>query len=114
MPFITTKKIAEAAYQGDETALEVFRQTGEMLGRGLAVLMDILNPDCVILGSIFARCEDLLKISMEKVIEKEALAANNCPVLAAALGEAIGDMAALCVAMEGKEYDERESTTIIS
>lgn len=104
LPFVTAKKIAEAAGQGDMTALQVFRQTGEMLGRGLAVLMDILNPDCVILGSIYARCEELLKPSMEKIIKEEVLAANQCPVLPAALGETIGDMAAICVAMEGKGY----------
>lgn len=100
LALITAKKMAEAAYRGDKTALEVFARTGEMLGRGLAALMDILNPDCVILGSIFTRCENLLKDSMEKVIEEEVLTTNRCPVLPAALGESIGDIAAICVAMD--------------
>ena len=97
---ITAKTIADAAYAGDETALAVFRLCGEKLGVGLSVLIDILNPERIVIGSIFARAEDLLRPSMERVIDKEALpdSAACCRIVPAALGEEIGDYAALSVA----------------
>ena len=102
LPSVTAEEIAKVAFKGDRTALEVFAQTGKRLGEGLAVLMDVLNPDGIALGSIFARCESLLRPAMEKALEEETLPGNRCPVLPAALGEQIGDVAAVCVAMEGR------------
>lgn len=99
---VTAKAVAEAAEKGDETALEVYRICGEYLGKGLSVLIDILNPDVIVIGSIFARSGHLLAESMKKTIEKEALplSAGCCRILPAALGENIGDYAAVATALE--------------
>ena len=98
---ITAKSIADAAYQGDETALEVYKISGENLGRGLALLIDILNPQRIIIGSIFVRAKDILWQTAKEVIEKEALgcSANCCKVVPAKLGEQIGDYAAIATAL---------------
>ena len=98
---VTAKSIADAARAGDETALEVYRVCGEYLGRGLAVLIDLLNPQRIVLGSIFARSGDLLRESMEQSLRGEALAASAacCQIVAAELGESIGDYAALATAL---------------
>lgn len=98
---VTAKSIADAARAGDETALEVYRVCGEYLGRGLAVLIDLLNPQRIVLGSIFARSGDLLRKSMEQSLRGEALAASAacCQIVAAELGESIGDYAALATAL---------------
>lgn len=98
---VTAKSIADAARAGDETALEVYRVCGEYLGRGLAVLIDLLNPQRIVLGSIFARSGDLLRESMEQSLRDEALAASAacCQIVAAELGESIGDYAALATAL---------------
>ncbi|MBR4727675.1 MAG: ROK family protein [Clostridia bacterium] len=107
---ITAKTVAAAAAAGDAAATEVFRQCGRMLGRGLSVLIDLLNPERIILGSIFARCEDLLRPEMEKEIEKETLPAarHACTILPAALGESIGDVGALCAAICGEAEQRKE------
>lgn len=98
---ITAKALAEAADAGDETAIAVWQACGEMLGRGLAVLVDILNPECIVLGSIYARSGHLLKEAMKKTLALEALpgALAVCRIVPAALTESVGDKAALCVAM---------------
>lgn len=98
---VTAKAIAEAAYAGDKTAMEVFRICGQKLGMGLSILIDILNPECIVLGSIFVRCRDLLWPEASSVISREALcpAAKCCRVVPAALGENIGDYAAIATAI---------------
>ena len=99
----SAKEIAEAAKSGDGTALEVYRTSGKYLGRMLAVLADILNPECVVIGSVFARSEELLRPAMQAELEKEALSytAECLDVRPAVLGDEIGDYAALMTAVYG-------------
>ena len=52
---LTAKTVAEAASIGDPVALEIIQVSAEYLGRGLAVLIDILNPECIVIGSIYSR-----------------------------------------------------------
>lgn len=97
---ITAKLIAEKAYEGNEDAKEVYRICGEKLGSGLSVLIDILNPEVIVIGSVFQRAESLLRDEMEKKINEETLFYSRevCRVVPAALTENIGDVAALSVA----------------
>lgn len=96
---ITAKVVAEAAREGDGLAKEIFDISSRYLGVGLSILIDIINPEVIVIGSIYARNEDMMKPVMEKVISREALplAAKVCRVVPAELGEAIGDYAALSV-----------------
>jgi glucokinase len=97
-----TPDIANAARAGDKTARAVFDKCGKMLGMGLSYLIDILNPQKIVIGSVFARCQDLLEPPMQRVLKKECLgiALDVCQVVPAALGETIGDVAAIAVATE--------------
>ena len=99
----TAKDIAIAAADGDDTAKDIYNLSGKYLGRMLAILMDILNPECVVIGSVFARSESLLRPSMEEEIRKEALTytAECCEIRPAELGDEIGDYAALITAVYG-------------
>jgi glucokinase len=98
---ITAKDISVAARQGDAIALEVLETTGERLGEVLAILIDLLNPDRIVIGGLAMRLGDLLLDPARRVIKREALdlPARTCQVVPAILGESIGDAAALCVAM---------------
>jgi glucokinase len=117
LELITAKAVGEAAEAGDPPAREVLETTGRYLGRGLALLMDILNPERIVIGSIFVRCRRFLQPAMEAEIAREALpgAARVCEVVPAELGDSIGDYASLSVAMEGlarHEHDDlREETS---
>lgn len=103
LELITAKKVAECAKAGAEDAKEVYRICGRMLGKGLAVLIDILNPERIVLGSIFARSGELLTEEMHRVLQKECLprTLEHCEIVPAELGESIGDVAALSVAING-------------
>ena len=97
---ITAKSIAESAYQGNDDAKEVYRVCGEKLGEGISILIDTLNPEVIVIGSIFERCEDLLRDEMEKKIKEEAISYSSdiCKIVPAKLAENIGDIASLSVA----------------
>lgn len=97
---LTTLKIAEAALQGDELAKEVFRISGTKLGQGLSILIDVLNPELIVMGGIYTRCRTLLESYMLDALGKEALpqARKACRILPSQLGEDIGSYAALSVA----------------
>ena len=103
IPSITTRAVGEAAAAGDSLAREVLAASGRSLGRGLAVLIDVLNPERIVIGSIYVRCREFLQPTMEEEIRREALplAAAVCTVVPAALGEQIGDYASLAVAARG-------------
>lgn len=105
LPAVTAKSIAEAAYAGDETAREVYRMVARYLGRGLALIIDVLNPEVIILGSIFGRSCDLIEPYMLEVVHREAIgfSAAKCRIVPAGLGEHIGDMAALVLAVEASK-----------
>lgn len=98
---ITAKSVAEAAFAGDETALEIYGICGEYLGRGLSLLIDILNPEAVVIGSIYQRSSVLLEQKMQEIIRSETLSQSSevCRILPAVLGDSIGDYAALGVAL---------------
>ena len=100
MPKINAKEIAELAQVGDADAKRVFDECGKKLGIGLSIIIDILNPDAIILGSIYLRCENLLKDAELSVIEREALLQPRtaCKIVSAGLGEKLGDYAALSIA----------------
>lgn len=98
---ITTKKLSEAAKAGDRFARRVFEKSGEMLGKGLSVMIDVLNPEKIVLGGVFMRSSELLIPSMRKVLERETLdeSLSVCEIVPAQLRENIGDIAALALAL---------------
>ena len=97
---ITAKSIAELSERGDVFCKNIYRRCGEMLGETLSILIDILNPECIILGGVYMRSHELLSEGMRQVLAREALSISECvcTVLPAALGEKIGDYAALSLA----------------
>ena len=96
---ITAKSVAEAAFAGDEAAIEVYRICANYLGQALSVLIDVLNPEVIVLGSIYGRAQALIEPEMRKVIVRECVSHSHrvCRIVPAGLGESIGDYAALAV-----------------
>ncbi|MBQ2841539.1 MAG: ROK family protein [Clostridia bacterium] len=102
---VNAKTVADAAVNGDKLANAIYRRCGEKLGLGISILIDILNPERIVIGSIFQRSGFLLADSMNETIKKEALAisASHCEIVPAMLGDDIGDFAAIGVAKDFAE-----------
>ncbi|MBO7741754.1 MAG: ROK family protein, partial [Victivallales bacterium] len=98
----SARDIAVAAAEGDELAKKVYAECGTRLGEALAVLVDILNPEAIVIGSVFQRAEALIRPTMEAALRREALACAEkvCRVLPAKLGDNLGEYAALAMAHE--------------
>lgn len=111
---ITAKSIAECAYAGHKDAAEVYRRCGRMLGRGLSIMIDLLNPDKIVIGGIYARSGSLMDEEMYRVLRQECLpqSLKRCKILPAGLGESLGDIAALSVAVDGMHRAGRENTLL--
>ena len=97
---ISARTVAEAARAGDELAKSIYRTSATYLGKALAMVIDMLNPEVIAIGSIFVRAEELIRPFMQAAIDRDALpgAAAVCKVKPAELGESIGDIAALSLA----------------
>jgi glucokinase len=98
---LTAKDVSEAAQCGDELAKRLIRETGNRLGEALAILVDLFNPERIVIGGLAMRMGAELLAPAQSVMEREALPASAriCQIVPAALGESIGDVAAICVAM---------------
>jgi len=99
-PALSAQNVAEAAEAGDELARRIFGEVGDRLGAALAMAVDLLNPERIILGSIFVRAERWLRPAMEAALARECLPAAlaACHIFPAELGENLGAVAALLVA----------------
>ena len=102
---ITVRELADLATKNDHDALTLFLEIGRDLGRGLAILIDILNPEIIVIGSLAARLGEWVLAPARAEVRGEALpeAAAACRIVPAALGERLGDVAALCAALQHRQ-----------
>ena len=106
---VDTKEIASLAFKGDEHAIEVLKESGRYLGLGLAILIDILNPDTIILGNLSWRLPEFWLEEALEVVERESLSNSRraCKIVRCGLKDDLGDLSALIVAesvWRGIEY----------
>jgi glucokinase len=99
---LSSVKIYEAGMQGDELALEVFRRMGVYLGIGLATLINLLNPEMIIIGGGLANGWDLFEKHMhQQVIERAfPLPARRVRIVPAECGDDAGLLGAAWLAMK--------------
>ena len=90
-----------AMVENDRDALLVADVAGTWMGRGLALLIDALNPQVIVFGSLGVVLGERIFAPARKVIAAEALpqAAAACELLPSLLGKHIGDVAALMAAL---------------
>jgi glucokinase len=97
---VNAKSLAEAAKEGDAFAKKIYKKSGEAFGRTLSILIDLFNPERIVVGGVFMRSGELIMPHAEKILKREALSHSYdlCRVVSASLGERIGDASALAVA----------------
>lgn len=100
-PDTPIRDLIEAILHDDPQALEVAAQAGHWMGRGLSLLIDALNPQVIVFGSLGVVLGERIFGPARKVIAEEALpqAAAACELIPSILGNSIGDIASLMAAL---------------
>ena len=70
----TLDELVDAALAGEPNAVELIRYTGRRLGIGVANLLNLLNPDTVVLGGGITRAGDLLVGAVRETVAQMSLA----------------------------------------
>ncbi|MFZ5591302.1 MAG: ROK family protein [Bacillota bacterium] len=94
--------ISSAAGQGDQLAIEIWRETGELVGWALATAVTLFNPRLVIVGGGVARAGEVLLGSIRETVFQRAMPehARQVEVVPAHLGERAGVVGAACLVLE--------------
>ncbi len=95
------RELVGAMLDDDEDALAVATEAGRWLGRGIAALVDTLNPQLIVLGALAVVLGHRLLEPARRALAEEALprAVAACEVVPAALGARVGDTASLMAAL---------------
>jgi glucokinase-like ROK family protein len=74
---VTTKMVAEAANQGDELALNVFKRATEYIGIGIANLVNLLNPEMIVIGGGVSMAGDIFFDNIKKVVANHVMQSGS-------------------------------------
>ncbi len=74
---IKLQDIIEAARNEDTLVIELITQVGEKIGRGLGVLINLFNPELVILGGVLAQTRDYIRLLIKTALNKYSLSLVN-------------------------------------
>ena len=92
MESLSTKGIFDAAATGDELGQQVVAMAADMLGRGLAMAADLINPEIIIIGGGVAKAGDDLFVPVQHAFARYALprVAEAARIVPAVLGNDAG------------------------
>lgn len=93
---ITMENILDAALKDDVLAIELIAKIGENLGRGIATLINVLNPELVVLGGSMTVTGDYLYLPIKTALNKYSLSLvnNDSRLVMSKLGERAGMLGA--------------------
>jgi len=104
---ITAEMVIEAANAGDEVAVEIMAHVGDMLGEAMVGVVNILNPQAIVVGGGIGESCPLVSERAAARVAAEALAGRrDIKVLVAELGNDAGVAGAAALAFE--DHDSRE------
>jgi glucokinase-like ROK family protein len=98
---ISAKDVVFAAQRGDLLAQQIMEEAGEHLGVALAGLINIFNPDMIIVGGGVAQMGDILLEPIRKTVKERSLlsATTNVRITTALLGRRSSSMGAVAQAL---------------
>ena len=70
---ITLNDIINASLEGDVLSIEVIQEIGKVLGKAIAGLINIFNPETVIIGGLVSEAKDYLLLPVKAAIQKHSL-----------------------------------------
>jgi glucokinase len=94
---ITAQTVFEAVVKGDPYAAEIMKETARFLGAGVASLVNLLNPDRIVIAGGVTRAGDHLFLPLRDEVRRRAfrVAAEACQIVPAELGPHAGVVGAV-------------------
>jgi len=101
-PAVDAHRLVRLANEGEQRAIEILDGIGRHLGSGIGTLVNIFNPELVVIGGGFAAAGDFVLDPAREVMRREALArrGDQIPIVRAELGTAAGLIGAGLVAFD--------------
>ena len=101
-PAVDAHRLVRLANEGERRAVEILDGIGRHLGSGIGTLVNIFNPELVVIGGGFAAAGDFVLEPARQVMRREALAhaGDRIPIVRAELGTAAGLIGAGLVAFD--------------
>jgi glucokinase len=99
---ITGGIVTELAHSGDQAALEVIAEVGRRLGYGLVGVVNVFNPEVIVIGGGAVRAGELLMEPARRVVAERALppAREAVRIVAAHFGDESGMLGAAMMALD--------------
>lgn len=99
---VRSEHVLQAASKGDALAIALIEETAYYMGWGIANLVNILNPQIVLLGTIAVAAGNLLLEPIRRTVAEMAMQrpAEAVKIMPAELGAAIGDLAAISLVID--------------
>jgi glucokinase len=101
-PAVDARRLVELGEEGDTQALEILTRIGRHLGAGIGSLVNIFDPDLIVIGGGFAAAGDLLLESARETAARDALppANESVEIVRAQLGTMAGLIGAGLIAFD--------------
>ncbi|RKU13383.1 transcriptional regulator [Candidatus Poribacteria bacterium] len=99
---VRSEHVLQAAREGDALAIALVKKTAYYMGWGIANLVNILNPQIVLLGTIAVAAGDLLMNPIRRTVTEMAMQRplESVKIMPAELGNSIGDLAAISLVID--------------
>jgi len=106
---ITAEMISSAYDAGDAAAIDTMHETGEILGYGLVNIINLYNPEIIVIGGGMSAAGERLLAAARAIVDTHALqiSRNACSIVTAALGDSAGMLGAAIYANETMNTSER-------
>ena len=98
-------EIAIAARAGDPEARRIMARAGEYLGIGISYLLNLLNPEMVVLGGRVIQAGECLLEPIRASVSRHAMRSQGIPVVPSTVGDDIMLRGAVLLALEGDRAD---------
>ena len=99
---ITINSVVHAAMRGDQFAISILSKLGKNLGKGIAILIQLFNPEMIVLGGKMAESGNYLTTPIQQAINTYTMSqiSSRCAIETSKMGDDIGLRGAMAVVME--------------
>jgi len=99
---LTAKEVGAAAKEGDESSIEIIRESGRLIGEVLAVLVNFYNPGRIVIGGGVSKFGNILLASIRQAVIKRSLplATKDLPIAFSSIVDDAGVLGAINLALD--------------